>query len=153
MLFRHPKSTFLESLEKIDVFCTLCVLPTPKRLQWKVFYCSKSKNTVYSWKMACFAIKPILDPKVASSTLFQGAIQTPICVAEAPPRYWIIPTSLLELEKGVLEWFDAFGCHFESFEFWSKNRSFWIFRPKTLGKTTQLHLSSAKKGRKMHFKP
>ena len=49
-------------------------------------------------------------------------------------------------------YFDAFEHHFKAFEIRPKNWIFSDFRPKTLEKSTQLHLSSAKKGAKLHFK-
>ena len=56
---------------------------------------------VYSLKMRFFAKKLILGPKLLTSILFQGNIQTPIYVVEAPPRYQNVSTSLPESEKSV----------------------------------------------------
>ena len=133
------------------MFCTLCELPTPKRLHSKVFYCSKSKNTVCSWKMACFAKISILGPKVASSTIFQGAIQTPIYVVGAPPRYWIMSTSLLECQKRVFRVIWCIWVPFWVIWILVKKSKFWDFSAENAWKNDPIAPFKRKKGPKNAF--
>ena len=118
-------------------------MPSRKRFDDATFGSTAENDT--------FCKKTILDPKVASSTLFQGAIQTPIYVVEAPPRYWIMSTSLLELEKSVFRVIWCIWVPFWVIWILVKKSKFLDFSAENAWKTDPIAPFKRKKGCKNAF--